>query len=284
MPGSQKKKIAQENSPKFIGAMMNRSTKISPHPLIKNPQLDGDPFYYEGSSTGILLVHGFTATTAEVRPLGDFLHDQGFSVFAPLLPGHNTFPEDINNFSWKDWVGEVESAYQKISTSCDTLFVGGESAGGLLALYIATCKEDIAGILTYAPALKLCIKPFDIIKLYALAPFIPYIEQEDKDDGLAWRGYLAKPLKGVIQLLKLQKATFPRLRSIQAPTLIVQGRLDETVHPSVPQLIADQIKSNQVEIHWMEESTHCVALDKELEDVKQITYQFINKILEKNEA
>lgn len=258
---------------------MENSTQITPHPLIKNPHLDGDPFYFKGDSVGILLVHGFTATTAEMRPLGEYLRDKGFTVSAPLLPGHNTYPEDVNRYTWKDWVAEVEKAYLEIAAECKTLLIGGESTGGLLALYLASFHSEISAILTYAPALKLTLSPFELVTLYAFAPFIPYIEQKDEDDGLAWRGYQAKPLKGVIQLLRLQKATLPLLKSIQCPTLIVQGRLDETVHPQVPQMIAETIESDLVEVHWMENSSHCVALDKELDQVNKITYDFIGKVL-----
>ena len=36
---------------------------------MKNPHLDGESFYWQGNATGILLFHGFTATTTEVRLL-----------------------------------------------------------------------------------------------------------------------------------------------------------------------------------------------------------------------
>jgi carboxylesterase len=259
---------------------MKTSTSSHPHPLIKNPHLDGDPFFFKGGPTGILLIHGFTATTAEMRPLAEFLNKKGFTISAPLLPGHNTYPEDINRFTWKDWASEVEKAYQELDAKCKTILVGGESTGGLLALYLGTYHTEVTGILTYAPALKLTLRPFDVFSLYALAPFIPYIKQKDEDDGLAWRGYMAKPLKGVIQLLRLQKAVLGRLSKIDIPTLIVQGRLDETVHPEVPRIISNAIKSDMKETHWMESSRHCVVLDKEMDQVNTITYNFIQKVLE----
>ena len=49
-----------------------------------HPELDGASFTYQGGKTGFLLLHGFTATTAEVRPLGERLHAAGYTVSAPL--------------------------------------------------------------------------------------------------------------------------------------------------------------------------------------------------------
>jgi len=35
---------------------------------MEHPELDGSSFHFQGGKTGFLLLHGFTATTAEVRP------------------------------------------------------------------------------------------------------------------------------------------------------------------------------------------------------------------------
>ena len=47
-----------------------------------------EPFYFPGNSTGCLLIHGFTGTPKEMRPLGDFLADKGYSVLGIRLSGH----------------------------------------------------------------------------------------------------------------------------------------------------------------------------------------------------
>ena len=222
-------------------------------------------------------MHGFTATTAEVRPLAEQLYVNGYTVSGPVLPGHNTFPEDINNFKWSDWVSTVAIAYQDLAATCERVFVGGESTGGLLALYLAAQQPEISGVLAYAPALKLNIRPIDQIKLHIIAPFIPYLRKNAEDDDLPWKGYTVNPIKGVVQLLKLQKQVQNRLHHIRRPVLIIQGRLDTTVDPCVPQLIYKNIHSTIKEIHWMENSGHCVALDRELDRVTEITLNFLQK-------
>jgi carboxylesterase len=247
--------------------------------LIKNPHLDGGPFVLEGGRVGVLLIHGYTATTAEVRPLAERLHAKGYTVSAPLLPGHNTHPKDANRFTWKDWVASIEAAYRELAINCDQVFLGGESTGGLLALYLGSYHPEIAGLLTYAPALELTLRPIDVLMVYLAAPFIPYIYKQQKEDELPWKGYIVSPLKGTLQLLNLQRQVCPGLINIRRPILIVQGRLDNTVKPEVPGLIYNKVRSVIKEIHWLENSSHCVVLDLELDQVAAITLQFIERVI-----
>jgi len=248
-------------------------------PFFKNPHLEGDPFYWEAGRVGVLLIHGFTATTAEIRPLAKGLHAKGYTVSGPLLPGHGTKPEDANRYTWRDWVDMAENAYQQIATQCDYLFVGGESTGALLALYLGEGHPEITGLLTFAPAVQLKYTTFDIIRLYFLAPFIPYIPKNPSKDDLLWQGYTAWPLRGAIQLFRLQRRVNSHLQEIRRPILIVQGRLDNRVHPKAPEIIEQSVSSAVKEIHWMKNSTHCVILDREQDQVIDITLKFIQKVI-----
>ena len=195
------------------------------------------------------------------------------------MPGHNTYPKDINHYTWRDWLTSVEVAYSELTKRCDQIFLGGESAGGLLALYLGIYHPEITGLLTFAPALQLNMRPRDIFRLYLAAPFIPYIYKQGKEDDLPWKGYIVFPLKGSIQVLRLQRRILPRLADIRRPILIVQGRLDETVRPEVPEMIYNKVSSTIKEVHWMENSHHCVVLDHELDQVAATTIQFIERVL-----
>jgi carboxylesterase len=252
--------------------------------MIKNTHLEGDPFTWEGGPSGVLLVHGFTATTAEVRPLGHVLYKHGYTVAGPLLPGHNTTPEDANRYSWRDWVRTVEVAYRELAARCGSVIVGGESAGAVLTLYLASEHPEIAAILSYAPALRLALRRREVARLYLAAPFKPYVAKRravpspsSGGDDL-WRGYAVNPLKGTIELLRLQGAVRPRLARIQQPILVVQGRYDATVHPSAPETIYREVSSNVKELHWFEHSAHKVILDDERDQVFALTVAFIEKV------
>lgn len=249
--------------------------------FIQNPHLEGDAFYWPGGSTGILLIHGFTASTAEVRPLGKLLLESGYTVAGPLLPGHLTHPKDLNRVNWQDWVNSVDAMYLRLKSQCEKVIVGGESMGGVLSLYLTEKHQEIAATLLYAPALRLTLSKTNLALVYLLAPFLPWIKPKPGEPSAAdarWMGYTVRPLKGLIQLLRLQKQVRPKLSQIHQPTLIIQGRKDMTVHSNVPQTISDNIASSIKEIHWMEKSAHCVAIDYELEEVFKITHKFISSI------
>jgi carboxylesterase len=247
--------------------------------MIQNPELSGDPIFWKAGPVGVLLVHGFTATVAEVYPLAKRLHSAGFTVAAPLLPGHYTQPEELNRIKWREWFNIVERSYETITDHCRTVLVGGESAGGLLALYLASFHKEIAALLLYAPAVRLKFKPVDKIKLFLLAPFVRWVPKQNTDNNPLWQGYRVYPLKGAIQLLKLQSEVMQRLPQIEQPVLVVQGKNDPTVRNDVPEMVIRRIKSNIKEVHWMDRSSHCVILDCQFEQVADITLKFIHRVL-----
>ncbi len=252
---------------------------MAPPALIRNPQLEGASFYWQAGSTGVLLCHGFTATTAEVRLLAQALHAAGYTVSGPLLAGHGTTPQDCNRHPWQDWYAGVEQAYRHLAGQCQAVVVGGESLGALLALHLAVAHPEVAAILSYAPALRLKFARGVFILLPLLAPFVSAFPKPPSTDGNPWQGYNVEPLKGVQQLIRLQQVVLAELHAIHQPILIMHGRLDPTVPPSAPQLIYDQVGSSIKKLHWLENSTHCVILDKEHDLAASLTLDFLQRIL-----
>jgi carboxylesterase len=247
--------------------------------VMRNPHLEGSSFDWESGPVGLLLCHGFTATTAEVRLLAQALYAEGYSVSAPLLPGHGTTPEDCNRFSWQDWSDSLERAYSELTSRCKSVIAGGESLGALLVLHLAAAHPELKAVLCYAPALRLKLSRTKIVLLSLLAPFVTSIPKPASDDDNPWQGYGVEPLKGVQQLLQLQERVLSELTAIHQPILIMQGRLDPTVHPNSPQIIYDRVSSPVKQIHWLEKSTHCVILDKEHLLAADLTLEFLSRVL-----
>ncbi|HDQ35212.1 MAG TPA: alpha/beta fold hydrolase, partial [Chloroflexi bacterium] len=198
---------------------------------LQNPHLDGASFELAGGPTGVLLSHGFTATTTEMRLLAEFLHAHGCTVAAPLLPGHGTSPHEMNRCRWTDWLAALTRAYQALRARCSRVFVGGESMGGALALYLATQQPEVAGVLTYAPALGVASSRREQLLVRWGSWWIPFRRKgpyAPTHTDAYWQGYTVYPLRAVIQLLRFQAALRTRLPLVRQPLLIVQGRLDDT--------------------------------------------------------
>jgi carboxylesterase len=255
---------------------------MEPELLMQNPHLEGGSFLWSAGRSGVLLLHGYTATTAEVRLLAKALHQKGYTVAGPLLPGHGTTPEDANRAHWQQWVGTAEAAYRQLAGRCDQVVVGGESMGASIALYLASQHPEIAAVLAYAPFL-MHASPVVAPAAWFLAPFVPYQVKAANPITAAdayWQGYRVNPVRGVRELFHFQRIVRRRLHLVRRPLLLVQGRLDRTVHPGVPELLKSSVASSVVEVHWMEKSGHCVILDQEWEQVTEITLEFLHKVLD----
>lgn len=245
---------------------------------IHNPHLPGDTFFMDGGADGVLLMHGLTATTAEVRLLAERLHAAGYTVSAPLLPGHGTQPDDLNATTWHDWAWEAEKAYQHLATVCDRVFVGGESTGAVLALHLAARHEEIAGVLCYAPAIRLAMDMPQLVRLYVAAPLVDAIPKQSMGSNPYWQGYRVYPLRGVMELVRLGRDVRDRLAQITSPVLVMQGRNDQTIDPNSGQMILDGVAADVKALHWLADSGHIILLEDELDRIEAETVAFMQKV------
>jgi carboxylesterase len=240
-----------------------------------NPQLDGDPFFFSGNEVGILLIHGLTATTAEVRVLANKFLTEGWTISAPLLPGHGTSLLDLEKCHWKDWVLSAERAYLDLAEICPYVFVGGESMGGLLAAHLAGKYSRISGVLLYAPA-------FSAHRLW-LTPLIQYFlrfkSKPNLNDGLPWKGYKYHSTKAGVQLLWLQNAVKQNISKINQPLAMFLGKKDHTISLNTAEAVFDRIPSVDKTIHIYGESSHCMILDSEVDQIATDSITFIQRIL-----
>lgn len=248
---------------------------------MKNPHLRPPPALQAGGPVGILLIHGYTATPVEVGPLASYLSRLGYTVACPCLPGHGTNIEALHRCRWEDWAEKIEADYATLEAGCQVVFVGGESLGGLLALYLGSRHPEVAGLLLYAPAL------YAGTRLAILAPLLKYfVKSRVKRRKSAkktlvderWQGYMLDSLPAVTQVLRLQSIVRRRLPKVRQPLLVFQGRLDETIDARGASEIIQRAGSTDKRLVWMEASSHCVLLDCEWEMVAEQTAAFIERL------
>jgi carboxylesterase len=239
--------------------------------FLLNADLDGNSFTYEGNKIGILLIHGFTATTTEVRLLADILHIQGYSIHAPLLSGHGVTPDVLNKTSYQSWIETVEDAYSLLQQKCSNIFVAGESMGAILSLYLAIKHQEISGVICYSPAVSVRYLWITLAARY----FKSEIPKTGPSDNLPWKGYKVNPTKASAELFKLQKIIKKELIKIHQPVCVFIGRKDIRISPNSGSYILDHIGSSRKEIHMLENSPHCMILAQDLPEIAKRSITFI---------
>jgi carboxylesterase len=238
-----------------------------------------------GRTAGVLLIHGYTGSVAETRPMGEYLAGRGLSVRCPLLPGHGTSPVELTRISWRAWTDEVESALRDLQDRCDTVFVGGLSLGALLALWLGVEHAGISGLIAMAPMVKITnwMLPLTLGLRY-LFKYNPFgaIGDDDLGDPEAidriWC-YDQTPLWAASEMYHLQRRVRKTLPSVRQPLLIFQGRRDAQVHPHAPQMVYDGVSSTDKTMVWLENSGHNLLADGERESVWQQSYDWMVRVL-----
>ncbi len=243
--------------------------------------LDPSAFKAEGGPVGVLLIHGYTGSAAETRPMGVYLAERDLTVRCPLLPGHGTQPQDLTRISWHAWAGEVESALRDLQGRCDTVFVGGLSLGSLLTLWLGSQHPDIAGLIPMAPAIKMQTRlmPLALLLRYFLKydPTGPIGDDDLGDPQAAERSwcYDKTPLWGAAEVYLLQRRVRRALSQMRQPILIFQGRLDATVHPQAADELHGAVASTDRRLVWLENSGHNLLIDGERESVWARSYDWM---------
>ena len=215
-----------------------------------NPDLDRSPFYFNRGQgrVGVLLIHGWTGSPPEMRPLGEYLAARGLVVYGPLLPGHGTRPEDMLTVDGADWTRAVRAALDEIHAECDTVFIGGLSMGGLLTLYLgATDPRPIAGLISYSTPIHLTDwrRPLLPVLVHLVHGGDKGNDYDCVDPTTPTRlaDYRVYPSIAALNLSRLIDQTRVLLPRIQAPILVMQGLHDGQVQPRSAQYIYDHVRS-----------------------------------------
>lgn len=230
---------------------------------------------------GVVLVHGFTGTPFEVRFLGEQLAQAGFSVRAPLLPGHGTSLADLDATRWEDWAEHVERAVAALRVRCPRVAVVGQSLGGLLALHLASHRRDIVAVASLAAPLWLEGLSARVARWTTAGPLtgirqIPKFGGSDVRDRAARAAnpcYPAIPTRALGQLLAFMTVADAALARVTQPVLVLHARQDHTAPVACATRIAEA--THAVRMRILPRSYHLIAADVERDIVAAEIIQFL---------
>jgi carboxylesterase len=239
-------------------------------------------YWFEGNDVGCLLIHGFTGTPQNVRPLADYLARRGLAVAAPRMPGHGTTAADLDSTGPEDWLAAAEEALAELRSRCSTVFVAGISMGGTITLELARRHSDLPGIVVMAAP---------VMPLEALEPIVndpdrpasipaPWATVGVLTEDVAVGGiaYLEMPLGALERGMQLMTQVREALGDVTAPTLLIYGDADQIVDKANGPFVLGQIGSANKRLLALSDSSHEVTLDVDRERVMVEVYDFIREL------
>ncbi|WP_251639082.1 carboxylesterase [Sporosarcina sp. NCCP-2716] len=237
------------------------------------------PFFFEHGKRAVLLLHGFTGTSADVRMLGRFLEKKGYTSLAPHYKGHGVDPEELIHTGPDEWWQDVVGAYEQLkSAGYDQIAVAGLSLGGVFSLKVGK-HMPVKGIVTMNAPMSM--RSTDLMYEGVLRYAREYKKIEGKSEAQieeeveALRGQSMPSLADLQQLVKDVRSG---LDMVYAPALVVQSVHDEVIDPDSAKVIYDTIESTDKTISWYEHSGHVITLGKEKEQLHEEVFEFLESL------
>ncbi|MCB5162116.1 alpha/beta hydrolase [Marinomonas algarum] len=189
----------------------------------------------EPAKAGVILSHGLSDSPFSMRDMAYALQAACYHVRVVLLPGHGTRAEDLLDVHREDWRATFRSAADQFGQEVDTLYVGGFSTGGALAVEYAWQHSDrVAGVVLFSPVFKVNSR------IDWLAPWLAlvkdWLDHRPSDD---FAKYASIPVPAIAQVYRLAKEVRAELvdNPSDLPVFMALSEEDNTVDSSVSQTV-----------------------------------------------
>lgn len=207
----------------------------------------------------VILIHGFSSSPREMRPLGSELVKHNLAVYGVRLPGHGTSPEDLSGRTAEEWLAACKRGYLELVQHGYSVSAAGLSTGALLTMKLAL-RYPLERQVLLAPFLKLQHPLAAAARVLSL--FLPYQKKELQADEIPYY-YSMRPLKGIAQINRLRWQLARELEEITAPALILASKGDKTIAEGTAETVYDRIGSTDKSYHlYGREVPHVLTSDQ----------------------
>jgi carboxylesterase len=222
----------------------------------------------EEGSSGVLLLHGFGDTPQTLALLAGRLRKSGYSVLAPLLPGHGRNPESFANSRAAEWNQAAKDAYDAMRARHDKVSVVGLSMGGALTVILAAERKEIPALVLIAPYVgmpRLLRAAAATHRLWGRLAGSVHARNPrsirdpiEREKNLAYGTLTGRELHELSLVVRNARKSLPHVSS---PALIIQSREDPRLAPAVAEFALRTLGSKKKELVWTEGAGHIITVD-----------------------
>ncbi|GGE36665.1 carboxylesterase [Pullulanibacillus camelliae] len=234
------------------------------------------PFTFEAGKRAVLLLHGFTGNSADVRMLGRFLQDRGYTSHAPHYKGHGVPPEELLKTDPEDWWEDVTNGYKHLKNlGYDEIAVAGLSLGGVFSLKVGY-TFPVKGIVPMCTPMSTKTEEKIRQGVIEYAQEWKQLEGKSKEQiEREMKPFKDAPMKTLAKLSELIEEVRAHIDLIYNPIFVVQGRLDKMIDTNSANIIYETVESEDKQIKWYKQSGHVITLGDEKAQLHQDIYDFL---------
>lgn len=247
--------------------------------------LVNQPFFFEGTNgKGILLVHGWTSTPYEVRRLGKYLNENGYTVSGIQLTGHGTVPKDLENVNYEDWIKDLRTGFSQLRETCGKVYVAGTSIGSNMTMMFAKENSEIAGIILMATPFKIRFEKAIMVigktllklgKQYRKKFYPPTFGSATTITRVI--SYQTYPVASALETFYLIRDARKNLVKITQPCLLMQSTHDHIVQKNSMENIYTEISSKIKKKVYIKKAYHTFISDIKNEHVFEDILNFLDE-------
>ncbi|MEK3937397.1 carboxylesterase [Sporosarcina sp. FSL W7-1349] len=237
------------------------------------------PFFFEKGKRAVLLLHGFTGNSADVRMFGRFLERKNYTSLAPHYKGHGVPPEELIKTGPDEWWQDVVNGYNQLKDAgYDEIAVIGLSLGGVFSLKVGY-NMPVKGIATMCAPMSM--RTTDLMYEGVLKYAREYKRFEGKSEEEIEKEVEALEQKSMPSLADLRELVYDvrdHVDHIYAPLFVVQATQDDVIDPDSANVIYENAESVDKHIKWYEESGHVITLGPEKEQLHEDLFEFLESL------
>ncbi len=214
-------------------------------------------FTLPGSDVGVLLVHGFAGSIADLRFFGERLNRaHGWTVRGVRLAGHGMTVDDLDRSAVEDWMAAARHGLAQLAASVRSVVVVGESMGALIALRLATEQPSVKGVICLSPAFRVPNERIRSVVTSAVPPGYRW-KKTWVDDARASRGSLrAITTRSYSELATFIKHERRTTAAAEVPVLVCLSKNDNIADQTSLDDIRRMFPRRRPEIITVDEPVH----------------------------